>query len=74
MSPKLKLVLAMAALISSPAFADTGTPQEREACRRDTVNLCKGVPPEDGPMLNCLQTNREKLNPVCRALLERNGQ
>ena len=54
--------------------AEEGTPSERESCRRDTVRLCKGVAPEDGPMLNCLKTNRAKLSVTCRTLLETHGQ
>ena len=51
-----------------------GTPAERDSCRRDTVRLCKGVAPEDGPMLNCLKTNRQKLSAACRTVLETHGQ
>ena len=54
--------------------AEQGTPSERESCRRDTVRLCKGVAPEDGPMLNRLKTNRAKLSVACRTLLETHGQ
>jgi hypothetical protein len=59
---------------SAAGFAEKGTPEERESCRRDTVRLCKGVAPEDGPMLNCLKTNRQKLSAACRTVLETHGQ
>ena len=59
---------------SGTGRAEQGTPSERESCRRDTVRLCKGVAPEDGPMLNCLKTNRAKLSVACRTLLETHGQ
>ena len=54
--------------------AEQGTPAERDSCRRDTVRLCKGVAPEDGPMLNCLKTNRQRLSAACRTVLETHGQ
>lgn len=72
-----KIVLALPLLLlchSTTTRADQGTPEERESCRRDTVRLCKGVVPEDGPMLNCLKTNRAKLSATCRTLLETHGQ
>ena len=72
-----KVVVALPLLLicySAPGRADQGTPAERESCRRDTVRLCKGVPPEDGPMLNCLKTYRQKLSAACRTVLESHGQ
>jgi len=72
-----KLVFALPLLLlchSTTTRADPGTPAERESCRRDTVRLCKGVVPEDGPMLNCLKTNRNKLSAACRTVLETHGQ
>jgi hypothetical protein len=56
------------------AVAEKGTPDEREACHRDTVRFCKGVPPQDDPMLHCLQANRKRISVACRTILEKYGQ
>jgi len=62
------------ATYSAAVSAEQGTANERESCRRDTVRLCKDVVPEDGPMLNCLKTNRERLSVACRTVLEEHHQ
>jgi Cysteine rich repeat len=64
------------ALLSTPAAAEEhkGTSSEQDACRRDVVKLCKGVAPEDGPILDCLKTYRVKLSTACRTVLESHGQ
>ena len=72
-----KIVFALPLLLicySATGHADQGTSSERESCRRDTVRLCKGGAPEDGPMLNCLKTNRARLSVACRTVLETHGQ
>ena len=72
-----KVVFALPLLLicySATGRAEQGTPSERDSCRRDTVRLCKGVAPEDGPMLNCLKTNRARLSVACRTVLETHGQ
>jgi hypothetical protein len=72
-----KVIIAALLLIlchSTMGYAEQGTPEERDSCRRDTVRLCKGVRPEDGPMLDCLKTNRQKLSVACRTVLETHGQ
>jgi hypothetical protein len=53
------------------------TPEQQaryNACSRDTVKFCKGVPPEDGPMLNCLKTHRAEISENCRNMLQSHGQ
>jgi len=72
-----KVVFALPLLLlchSTTGHAEQGTLEERDSCRRDTVRLCKGVVPEDGPMLNCLKTNRDRLSAACRTVLETHGQ
>jgi hypothetical protein len=53
-----------------------GTKEQRQACGADVGRYCKKVKPEDGPMayLACLQTNRAKLRPACKAMLAGVGQ
>ena len=72
---EVAFLLSIALLFgSTAAVADKGTPDEREACRRDTVRFCKGVPPQDDPMLHCLQANRMRISVACRSVLEKYGQ
>jgi hypothetical protein len=40
----------------------------RAACRADAERLCAGVPPEAGPLVECLQANRANLSETCRSL------
>ena len=62
------------AVFASVALAESGTPAEREACHRDVVRLCKGVPPEEFPILGCLKDHRVRLSRACRYVLESHGQ
>jgi hypothetical protein len=39
----------------------------RTACRADVDRLCKDVPPQVGPLLECLQANEAALSPGCSA-------
>ena len=71
---KNAVVVAILLAGATGAWADKGTPDEREACRRDTLRFCKGVPPQDDPMLHCLQANRTRISVSCRTVLERYGQ
>jgi hypothetical protein len=55
-----------------------GTAEEQKACRPDVVRLCpqtvEGVAnPDPQRILACLQANRSKLKPACRAVLESHG-
>ena len=61
-------------VMASAARAQSGTPQERDACRHDVVRLCKGVPPEEFPILGCLKDHRARLSRACRYVLESHGQ
>lgn len=75
MTLRMTLVLLLALVTAAAtARAEKGSPDEREACRRDTVRYCKGVPPQDDPMLHCLQANRTRISVACRTVLERYGQ
>jgi hypothetical protein len=39
----------------------------RKACAGDVERLCKGVPPQAGPLLECLQANETRLSSGCTA-------
>lgn len=40
----------------------------RKVCGAEATRLCPGVPPQAGPLVECLQTNREKLSPECSSV------
>lgn len=40
----------------------------RKVCGAEATRLCAGVPPQAGPLVECLQTNRENLSPACGSL------
>ena len=40
----------------------------RAACGADATRLCADVPPEEGPLVECLQANRSNLSETCRSL------
>jgi hypothetical protein len=40
----------------------------RDACRADAKRLCAGVPSEAGPLVECLQANRDNLSETCRSI------
>jgi hypothetical protein len=40
----------------------------RSSCRADVERLCPDVAPEAGPLVECLQANRESLSETCRSL------
>jgi hypothetical protein len=39
----------------------------REACAVDVRTFCRGVPPQAGPLLDCLQANASRLTGTCSA-------
>jgi hypothetical protein len=61
--------------VSSIAMAQTGTPEERAACRPDVRRFCYKIRESDGSnaYLQCLQQHREGLSARCRAVLESHG-
>jgi hypothetical protein len=73
----MRTLLLSAALIgvSSITMAQTGTPEERAACRPDVRRFCYKIHESDGSnaYLQCLQQHRERLSAGCRAVLEGHG-
>jgi len=49
-----------------------GTPEEQEACRRDSIRFCKKEVPDS--FRGCLKANRDKISKGCRAVLTNHGQ
>jgi Cysteine rich repeat len=73
----MRTLLMSAALIglSSIAMAQTGTPEERAACRPDVRRFCYKIREGErsNAYLQCLQQHRERLSSRCRAVLESHG-
>jgi hypothetical protein len=56
-----------------------GTEQERAACHPDVVRFCRDLVKDDSnsdvfAILNCLQTNRNRLSRACGEVLVSHGQ
>jgi hypothetical protein len=72
-----KLLIAAAILgVSSMAFADSGTPEQRAACRTDVRKFCHKLKEADGDdaYLQCLELNRDSLSKTCSDMLKSYGK
>ena len=63
--------------VASPLMQ--GTEQERAACHPDVVRFCRDLIKDDNnadvfAILNCLQTNRNRLSRACGEVLISHGQ
>ncbi|MGD0722291.1 MAG: hypothetical protein ABR970_14730 [Roseiarcus sp.] len=69
------LMSAMILGLSSAAFAQSGTPEQRAACASDVRRFCHKLTEQDGSSayLQCLQAHRERLSKPCHYVLESNG-
>ena len=70
---KLALVLALYCAGQSPGLAQSGTPQEQQACSRDASRLCRKQLGDDGAVQGCLQQNRAKLSASCQKVFQSHG-
>jgi len=70
------LLAAAFLVLSSAAFAQSGTAQEQAACRPDVRRFCHMVRQQDGDdaYLRCLELNRDRLSVACRAVLKDHGR
>jgi hypothetical protein len=68
----VSLVIAAGALCDAALAAtkDSGTRAQRRACRPDAFRLCSAYFPFPDPVKECLQRNKRKLSPACRAVFE----
>lgn len=55
----------IALLAVSTAHA-AGTPEQRRACRKDAMRLCREFVPDVQKITACMEANRSKLSPLCR--------
>ena len=62
---QLELSSPCQAQVSRMADARERVSAFKTACRADVESLCKGVPPQAGPLLECLQANEAHLSSEC---------
>jgi hypothetical protein len=70
--------LAIVSLVVAGALCDTalavtkdsGTKAQRRACRPDAFRLCSDHFPFPDAVKECLEKNKRKLSPACRAVFE----
>ena len=74
----IRTILTAGLLLTLPsiALAQSGTPEERAACRADVRRFCYKVTSDadSNAFLQCLQAHRTRLSKRCRAVLESHGE
>jgi len=71
----LKIGLIAGAILSVPAAAGAqGTAEERSACMSDAFQFCMADIPNVPRIEACLERNKNKLQPACRAEFEPTGK
>ena len=73
---KLALVLALFCAGQSSSVAQpghAGTPQEQQACSRDSSRFCRKQLGDDGAVQSCLQQNRARLSSSCQKVFQSHG-
>jgi hypothetical protein len=60
-------LVAVVGLASAPAGAQ-GTPEQRQACEPDAMRLCSEFVPDVDRIVACMNKNRIRLSPACRAV------
>jgi len=70
---KQTLIVGFAVLgLTIAARAQTHTPQEEAACRRDVAHFCRGLS-QDDQIRDCLVVQKRSISHRCRAILESHG-
>jgi hypothetical protein len=65
------MALALVGLLHPGASrAQTAPAAARQACGADFQRYCAAVAPGGGRVRRCLEENRERLSPACRATLD----
>ncbi len=81
--PRILLLLALLAPLSTPAMAQKqspnqqrgGTEAEQKACTRDVTRHCRHLMDQgDLVILGCLKEHRSKLTKACEQVLASHGQ
>ncbi len=63
------LVTAIAFATLTPAAAQDFTAAQREACKADYEQFCKGTMPGGGRVLACLSKQDSKLSAACKKVV-----
>lgn len=63
---KTILACGAVALLASSAHA-AGTPEQRRACRKDAMTLCREFVPNVKKITACMEAKKVRLSPLCRA-------
>ncbi len=53
------------ALLASSAHAE-GTPDQRRACKKDAMTLCREFVPDVKKITACMEAKKDQLSPLCR--------
>ncbi|AWN42836.1 hypothetical protein DK389_22955 [Methylobacterium durans] len=61
--------LRLSALTASTPALGQGTPEQRQACTPDAMNLCGDYIPDAARVKACLLSQRQRLSPACRAAI-----
>ena len=68
---RLSIAFAVfAAGLSTEAFAQNLTSQQRTACKADYERYCSGVMPGGGRIIACLNKQRDSLGDACKKVLD----
>lgn len=57
--------VAVTLLAASAAHA-AGTPEQRRACRKDAMTLCREFVPDVPKITACMEAKKAQLSPACR--------
>jgi len=73
MALKQTLMVGLAVLgLTTAALAQSHTPEEEAACRRDVAHFCRGLS-QDNQIRDCLIVQKRSISHRCRAVLESHG-
>jgi len=64
------MVMIFFTIDSGTVWAEQGSFTQRRACKPDVFRLCGEFIPNSRAITNCLQRNKSRLNPDCRAVFE----
>ena len=62
---KLVFACSTVALLASAAHAE-GTPEQRRACKKDAMTLCRAFIPDVKKITACMEAKKAQLSPLCR--------
>lgn len=68
------VILTLAAVPTLAQAQDSGTPEERRACRGDFVKYCRHLPDEQKiEIAQCLASHRPRISSACDSVLRSHG-